>query len=403
MFSVKANIRAQEERERRRLEKQEDKEFIGPVRQIRKFEFNAPGKYISLADDMRKQARRLELQKRIELASQRTGIKDFAKLASEQKEEEQPTLVEWWDILLLKGRSLEEVVQRLKTTEPDEIFDGITHLVEHPIVQQPPIDTSKAPPPLIYLTKKEQKRLRRTLRAEANRKKQEQIKLGLEAAPEPRLTKSNMMLALGGEAILDPSKSEAKVKEQISQRKQAHLEHNEAKKLTGEQKKEKKLRKFQEDLSMTGIHVIVYRVLNLSSSALKYKVSINAKQLTMTGIILLYKDINVIVVEGGPKQQKKFKRLMLNRINWSEYDDCHDDKINDQQDAMDTSDGQDKKIVNKCLLVWEGQVKERAFKDIKIKQVPNETAARDLFKTQKCEHYWDLAFKVSILDSINSI
>ena len=38
----------------------------------------------------------------------------------------------------------------------------------------------------------------------------------------------------------------------------------------------------------------------------------------MTGVIVLYRNVNVIVVEGGPKQQKKFKHLMLKRIKWGE-------------------------------------------------------------------------------------
>ena len=27
-------------------------------------------------------------------------------------------------------------------------------------------------------------------------------------------------------------------------------------------------------------------------------------------------DVNIVVVEGGPKQQKKYKQLMLRRIKW---------------------------------------------------------------------------------------
>ena len=38
----------------------------------------------------------------------------------------------------------------------------------------------------------------------------------------------------------------------------------------------------------------------------------------MTGTIVLYEDVNVVVVEGGPKQQKKYKQLMLKRIKWTE-------------------------------------------------------------------------------------
>ncbi|KAJ9589019.1 hypothetical protein L9F63_017714 [Diploptera punctata] len=58
----------------------------------------------------------------------------------------------------------------------------------------------------------------------------------------------------------------------------------------------------------------------------------------MTGCVVLFKDCNVVVVEGGVKQQKKYRRLMLNRIKWEE------DVVKDS-DASETP--------NKCVLVWE--------------------------------------------------
>merc|ERR1712020_62806 len=67
-----------------------------------------------------------------------------------------------------------------------------------------------------------------------------------------------------------------------------------------------------------GVHVAVYRIKNLANPARKFKVETNAKQLYMTGCVVLYEDVNVVVVEGGPKQQKKYKQLMLNRIKWEE-------------------------------------------------------------------------------------
>ena len=45
--------------------------------------------------------------------------------------------------------------------------------------------------------------------------------------------------------------------------------------------------------------VCVNRVLNLSNPAKKFKVETNANQLFMTGIVVLHKDCNVLVVEGG--------------------------------------------------------------------------------------------------------
>ena len=47
------------------------------------------------------------------------------------------------------------------------------------------------------------------------------------------------------------------------------------------------------------------------------QVDMNAQQLHLTGCVMLYQDINLVVVEGGPKCLKKFKRLMMQRIKWN--------------------------------------------------------------------------------------
>ena len=96
-----------------------------------------------------------------------------------------------------------------------------------------------------------------------------------------------------------------------------HEEANASRKLTDAEKAAKKKRKIMENTSL-GVNVAVYRVKDLSDPAVKFKLEANCNQLHMTGIVLLFKNLNVVVVEGGPKQQKKFKRLMLNRIKWSE-------------------------------------------------------------------------------------
>lgn len=77
-----------------------------------------------------------------------------------------------------------------------------------------------------------------------------------------------------------------------------HEEANAARKLTPEQRKAKKLRKLKEDLSC-GVHVTVYRVRNLSNQANRFKVDMNAQQYHLTGCVLLYHDVNLVVVEGG--------------------------------------------------------------------------------------------------------
>ncbi|CAL1277740.1 unnamed protein product [Larinioides sclopetarius] len=238
----------------------------------------------------------------------------------------------------------------------------------------------------LYLTKKERKKLRRQNRREAWKEKQEKIRLGLEPPPEPKVRMSNLMRVLGNQAVQDPTKVEAHVREQMAKRQKAHEEANAARKLTVEQKRDKKIRKLKEDTS-TGVHVAVYRVLNLSNPAKKFKVEMNAKQLFMTGCVLLYRNINIVVVEGGPNQQKKFKRLMLQRIKW-----------NEEQATKDGTE-QGEKIENRCILVWEGSVVQRSFGDIVFKLCPTETFAREFFKKRGVEHYWDLVYGMSILEA----
>jgi len=221
------------------------------------------------------------------------------------------------------------------------------------------------------------------------KEKQEKIRLGLEPPPEPKLRMSNMMRVLGQQAVQDPTKIEAHVREQMAKRQKMHEEANAARKSTVEQKKQKKIKKVKEDTGL-GVHVAVYRILNLSNPAKKFKVEMNSKQLLMTGVVVLYRNINVVVVEGGPKQQKKFKRLMLNRIRWSEE--------LASKNGTDTSE----KMENKCFLVWEGMVRNRSFGELKFKISPNESFARELFKNHGVEQYWNLAYSMSILDTTDN-
>ena len=58
----------------------------------------------------------------------------------------------------------------------------------------------------------------------------------------------------------------------------------------------------------------------------------------------MYKDVNLVIVEGGTKAIKKFKRLMLHRIKWAE-----DTKRHRNQPEEEESEKQS----NECFLVWE--------------------------------------------------
>uniref|UniRef100_A0A8I3RZL8 U4/U6 small nuclear ribonucleoprotein Prp3 n=1 Tax=Canis lupus familiaris TaxID=9615 RepID=A0A8I3RZL8_CANLF len=227
----------------------------------------------------------------------------------------------------------------------------------------------------VYLTKKEQKKLRRQTRREAQKELQEKVRLGLMPPPEPK--------------GMEPASPSACVSASLSV---THEEANAARKLTAEQRKVKKIKKLKEDISQ-GVHISVYRVRNLSNPAKKFKIEANAGQLYLTGVVVLHKDVNVVVVEGGPKAQKKFKRLMLHRIKWDEQ------TSNTKGDDDEESDEEAVKKTNKCVLVWEGTAKDRSFGEMKFKQCPTENMAREHFKKHGAEHYWDLALSESVLES----
>ena len=69
---------------------------------------------------------------------------------------------------------------------------------------------------------------------------------------------ANLMRVLGTEAVLDPTKMEKHVRDQMAKRLKAHEEANAKRKLTPQQRKEKKIAKLKEDTT-AGVHVAVYR------------------------------------------------------------------------------------------------------------------------------------------------
>ncbi|XP_064898964.1 U4/U6 small nuclear ribonucleoprotein Prp3 isoform X2 [Columba livia] len=404
MPTLKANIRAvkreqfKQQLKEKPSEDMESNTYFDPrvsitpaQRQKRTFKFHEKGKFEKIAQRLRTKAQLEKLQAEISQAARKTGIHTSTKLAlitpkKELKEGEIPE-IEWWDSYIIpNGLDLKGGTSSKK----DEYF-GITNLVEHPAQLNPPVDSDTPVTLGVYLTKKEQKKLRRQTRREAQKELQEKVRLGLMPPPEPKVRISNLMRVLGTEAVQDPTKVEAHVRAQMAKRQKAHEEANAARKLTAEQRKAKKVKKLKEDVSQ-GVHIAVYRVRNLSNPAKKFKIEANAGQLYLTGVVVLHKDVNVVVVEGGPKAQKKFKRLMLHRIKWDEQ------TSNTKGEDDEESDEESVKKTNKCSLVWEGTAKERSFGEMKFKQCPTENMAREHFKKHSAEHYWDLALSESVLE-----
>lgn len=354
------------------------------VRSKRTLRFHEPGKFQQLAERMRMKSQLERLQNEISQIARKTGISSATKLALIAPKQDMPDDVpamEWWDSVILTQdlESLDDASGKISIRQT-----AISNLIEHPTQMKPPNEPLKPVYLPVFLTKKERKKLRRQNRREAWKEEQEKIRLGLVAPPEPKLRISNLMRVLGSEAVQDPTKMEQHVREQMAKRQKAHEDANNARKLTSEQKSEKKQRKLREDTSC-GVHVSVYRIRDLQDNqSKKFKVETNAKQLQMTGSVALFRDCCVVVVEGGPKQQKKYRRLMLHRIKWEE-------------DIAKGNDGQD--VPNSCVLVWEGTSQRRHFGEIKFKVFPMEKMAREFFQKHQVEHYWDLAYSGAVLEA----
>lgn len=404
--TLKANIRAKRREQFKGLierppEEISDSRFFdarvevkSQLRQKRGFRFHEKGKFEQQAQRLRAKAQLDRLQTEIASAAKKTGIASAAKIATitpkkEINEGEVPD-VEWWDTYIISGGSYTQVPSNGKIDST--LLEGVTNLVEHPIQIAPPVEPKSEGAVPVYLTKNERKKLRRQNRNEAQKEIQEKIRLGLAPPMEPKVRMANLMRVLGTEAVQDPTKVEAHVRAQMAKRQKAHEENNAARKLTVEQRKEKKIAKIKENTD-EGVLVAVYRIRDLTDPAIKFKVEQNANQLFMTGMTVIYKDCNVVVVEGGPKQQRKYKRLMLHRIKW---EDSHRRSNNfgadsDDEDSVDTT--------NKCFLVWEGMVKSRACGEMKFRTCPTETFAREQMKKQGIEHYWDLAYSGTVLET----
>lgn len=79
--------------------------------------------------------------------------------------------------------------------------------------------------------------------------------------PEPKVKLSNLMRVLGSEAVQDPSRVEAHVRKQMADRQRKHETANKQRKLTKEQRSEKKIRKIKEDTSLA-VHVTLYKLVD---------------------------------------------------------------------------------------------------------------------------------------------
>jgi U4/U6 small nuclear ribonucleoprotein PRP3 len=282
--------------------------------------------------------------------------------------------------------------KRLKLDTSDSI---ITHYIQHPVLLEPPQEKNVPAPKPMFLTAKEQAKLRRQRRMVDLKEQQAKIRLGLEPAPPPKVKKGNLMRVLGEEAVKDPTAVEARVNREIAERHTKHLDTNEDRKLTKEQKLEK-LALNQEKDAAKGIHIMVFKINSLANGSHRFKIAKNAEQYALTGICIMNPRFNLVIVEGGEHSIRQYKKLMLSRIDWTESSPTRA-KETHQEELVDWLKGEDEKgalkdmSLNSCTLVFEGEEKARAFRKWGSKVCETDATAREALTRSKMENMWTQA------------
>ena len=147
-----------------------------------------------------------------------------------------------------------------------------------------------------------------------------------------------------------------------------------------------------------------HRVRYLSNGSHKFKVKRNAEQQHLTGVLIFNPKFCLVLVEGGAKAIKFYKRLMLTRIDWTSEalprDGDGDKDAGEVLPAteaaegapmdMDNLDEPESLADNTCNLVWEGVHREKMFSYFKLHNCPSDANARDVLGP-KLEGLWDVA------------
>jgi U4/U6 small nuclear ribonucleoprotein PRP3 len=363
-------------------------------RHSRQLLFNQKGKYIQQGNALRRQAALEAMKKRIAESSRKIGIDEDLDTEKNYLVEAPPE-IEWWDEGLVNGTNYSNIddPKTLKIDTPDSI---ITEYIQHPVLLEPPQEKNMPAPKPMFLTAKEQAKIRRQRRMAELKEQQAKIRLGLEPAPPPKVKKGNLMRVLGEEAVKDPTAVEARVNREIEARHQAHVEMNEERKLTKEQRHEK-LALNQEKDAAKGIRLMVFKIDNLANGSHRFKIAKNAEQMALTGVCIMHPRYNLVVVEGGEHSIRQYRKLMLQRIDWTENSPTRIKEGTKAEALQDWLKAEDERgdlkdmSLNKCVLVFEGEEKARAFRKWGSKVCETDSAARDALQRAKMENFWALA------------
>ncbi|KAH8712232.1 pre-mRNA processing factor 3-domain-containing protein [Phaeosphaeriaceae sp. PMI808] len=354
--------------------------------------FNEHGKYLDQASKLRAQSRLEQIKKMLALQARRAGLDENSERGFLVQ---QPPDIEWWDEGIVSEKTYECInePEKVKIDSEDSI---ITIYVQHPPLLKAPQDQRLVEVKPMYLTTKEQQKLRRMRRAADLKEHQAKVRLGLEPPPPPKVKRGNMMRVMGEQAIADPTAVEMLVESQIQQRNDDHVTANQDRKLSKEQQ-HAKLAANQAKDAQKGLHMCVFKINTLAYGKHRYQIDLNAKQLSLSGVTIFNPELNLVIIEGGLHAVTKYKKLMLQRINWQDNappTETQADKQASDPRWMHATDEQGNlkdHSSNKCILIFEGEVKQHSFRRWGSKMCETAGEARELLARSKLDSLWALA------------
>ncbi|EIW86284.1 PRP3-domain-containing protein [Coniophora puteana RWD-64-598 SS2] len=388
-------------------------------RNARNFRFNPKGKYVSMGNQLRQEQQLEALKARIAENAKRAGLDaEFETLETHIKRAPPPE-AEWWDVALLPNKKYEDIELGMAALNIRRDDSPITLYVQHPIPIPAPADKSQLALKPLKLTKQEQKKMRKQRRQAELQDKRDRVRMGLIPPDAPKVRLSNLMRVLTSDAVQDPTRVEARVRREVAMRRHTHEKANAERKLTDDQRREK-IEQKRADEEKKGIAAAVFKVKNLSDPAHRFKVRKNAEQLGLTGICLFGPSFALVYVEGATKFLRRYKKLMLNRMAWTEAarprggeaeidegdaSDEDGDASADVPPAADDAKGKAKDegegkgeaedasaslVDNACYMVWEGPVRERAFHQFRPRACGTDAGAKEALGS-RLAGYWDMA------------
>merc|ERR1712217_589960 len=190
---------------------------------------------------------------------------------------------------------------------------------------------------------------------------------GLLTTFEQKKKISSLLIAYGNEVTNDPTRFEQEIWRQMALKQETFNINNLSRKLTSMEFRDKNNRKYFS--GSLEIHIAVY------------KININAFENHLSGVCLITDKIAIVIVEGCCKSQYRYYKLMIRRINWN-------------LSKLKGNVVDDKKINEKCDLLWHGEIQAPAFNRFRTYKDLLDTDIKQFLREHRVEHYWELANRV---------